>query len=134
MYQDNEHIAVMEPEQVNPELLEEALSDHPAKLRKLAEVIERTVNSETAKHNQQLFAEMERLNQSILDRLYEEELPENIIDEEPDNEFTHINNKKSKTLNFSPIKTLLLRPAAGYCHRHRRYGESVRKEPGTFLL
>lgn len=68
----------MEPEQVNPELLEEALSDHPAKLRKLAEVIERTVNSETAKHNQQLFAEMERLNQSILDRLYEEELPETL--------------------------------------------------------
>lgn len=104
LYQDNEHIAVMEPEQVNPELLEEALSDHPAKLRKLAEVIERTVNSETAKHNQQLFAEMERLNQSILDRLYEEELPENIIDEEPDNEFTHINNKKIKDIKFLPYK------------------------------
>lgn len=124
----------MEPEQVNPELLEEALSDHPAKLRKLAEVIERTVNSETAKHNQQLFAEMERLNQSILDRLYEEELPENIIDEEPDNEFTHINNKKSKTLNFSPIKNLITSARSRLLPSSSTIWESVRKEPGTFLL
>lgn len=114
LYAPEDEIKVIKPEEAKPELLEivnepkmtpedvvPAVSDSD----KIAALIEREISFELPDITaQNLAVNFESCNQEILDKIYEEELPDNIIDETQESEFTHINHTKVKDLKIIPRK------------------------------
>lgn len=116
LYESDNTVHVIVPETAKPELLESVqpspdllpvsqASADVASTDKIAALIEREISFELPSLSEkELSAGLENCNQDILDKIYEEELPDNIIDENADNEFTHINHTKIKNLNIIPLK------------------------------
>ena len=76
--------AVIKTEEFSAEILEEAMRPSVSQeVRRLAEEIKieaaQPLSAQKISGNAELFAQIELLNQDILDRIYEEELPDNII-------------------------------------------------------
>ena len=116
LYENDNVVHVIAPETAKPELLESAQFSQPlspkpetsadvAATDKIAALIEREISFELPSLSEkELSAGLENCNQDILDKIYEEELPDNIIDENAVNEYTHINHTKIKNLNIIPLK------------------------------
>ena len=86
-----------------PQKAEASLSLSPEKDKKIEKLIE---NLQAAKvsFDKKLCEQMEHINQDILYQLYEEDLPDNIIDEKKDEKFMHPCPKALKDLQILPDK------------------------------
>lgn len=116
LYGGNEAVHVIVPEEAKPELLEPLPVSEPlpaasevlpevSETDKIAALIEQEISFELPPLTEKkLLTEMESCNQDILDKIYEEELPDNIIDENAGNMYTHINHTKITKLKIIPLK------------------------------
>ena len=75
LYADDKQIAVIKNEEFSPELFEEAIEADA-----IGEWLEHNVDFTLPPHNTEAFAQLQQHNQDIIEQLYEEELPEDIID------------------------------------------------------
>ena len=91
------------PSQPAPQKAEASPSLSPEKDKKIEKLIE---NLQAAKvsFDKKLCEQMEHINQDILYQLYEEDLPDNIIDEKKDEKFMHPCPKALKDLQILPDK------------------------------
>ena len=91
------------PSQPAPQKAEASLSLSPEKDKKIEKLIE---NLQAAKvsFDKKLCEQMEHINQDILYQLYEEDLPDNIIDEKRNEKFMHPCPKALKDLQILPDK------------------------------
>lgn len=110
LYHPEEVVTVVRAEEANADLLKQVLEQsHPRpaststnmKNPPFSETEIPTNNTSAIAPNVSL-EDIENFNQDKLDRLYEEDLPDNIIDEQPQNRFIHINHTKVKNLNILP--------------------------------
>lgn len=100
MYEETIPVAVMPQEEAAPQLLEHALSQ-TEQADQIAGLIGREVNLEVPALKINGAQIPEARSQEVLDKLYEEDLPDDIIDE-TDSEDTHIYNKKIQNIKFLP--------------------------------
>lgn len=96
LYNDDEQIAVIKTEEFAPQLLEKAMRSKPKELNRLAEMLENNVELQVNPQTSEMFSELQKLNQNVLDRMYEEELPDDILDVE------HLSNPKLQGKNILP--------------------------------
>lgn len=80
LYDDGEQIAVIKAEEFAPHLLEQAMQAEPSELNKIAEMPENSVELQAPHKTSKMFGELQQLNQDVLDQMYEEELPEDILE------------------------------------------------------
>ena len=80
---DNEQIAIIKSEEFSPELLEKAMQASPKEINRVAEMLEDKKDLQTDEKTKELISALQDLNQNILDQLYEEELPEDVLEARP---------------------------------------------------
>ena len=83
LYDDDEQIAVMEAEEFAPHLLEQAMQAEPSELNRIAEMLENNIELQANPQTSKMFSELQQLNQDVLDQMYEEELPEDVLEAKP---------------------------------------------------
>lgn len=93
---DDEQIAVIKSEQFVPELYEAEMAEKSAFAKRVAELLKLDVESPQNRHCEEKYAELQKLNPDILEQLYEEELPDDVIE----NKTPH--NSKLAELNVVP--------------------------------
>lgn len=105
LYQEAEDTAVLKNEEFNPELAEKTLQQNPLHLEQLKLLVDKGVSLDIPEQNEKLFSEIEADNQVALDHLYEEPLPDNVIDVEDDQPFegtVHYSHKSIKEMKVVP--------------------------------
>ena len=75
LYANDEQIAIIKSEEFTPELLKNTMEADI-----IGNWLERNIDFNLPPHNEEAFAQLQQHNQDIIEQLYEEELPENIID------------------------------------------------------
>ena len=80
---DNEQIAIIKSEEFSPELLEKAMQASPKEINRVAEMLEDKKDLQVDEKTKELISALQDLNQNILDQLYEEELPEDVLEARP---------------------------------------------------
>lgn len=97
LYDDADaQIAVIKSEQFVPELYEAEMAERSAFAKHVAELLKLNVESPQNRHYEEKYAELQKLNSDILEQLYEEELPEDVIENKP------LHNPKLAELNIVP--------------------------------
>ena len=96
----DEEVHLIEPENANLEIFDSTSS----KTLKLAALVEQNLQFSFPSYDYGVFNKMENLNQSILYQFYEEELPNDIIDEKGNSQYIHENHKNIKDIKILPEK------------------------------
>lgn len=102
LYEKNGEIAVIHAEEFNLALFQEHQNAAPLYLASISELIAKQVSFEVRPQVNGLYSELEQFDQSILDKIYEEELPNDVIEERKAE--VHINNTDIKELKIIPNK------------------------------
>lgn len=96
LYEKNDVVAIVKPEEFNPILFQKSQNSAPIYLEGISELVAQQVSFSVQPKVNSLYGELEQCDQSILDKIYEEELPDNVIDE------LHINTTDVKKIKFIP--------------------------------
>lgn len=100
LYNDNEIIQVIKNEEANLDVFD---PKHEKGI-KLAALVEKNIQLKLPAYDETVFTQMENLNQTILYQLYEEELPNDIIDDKGNSQYIHDSHKNIKDIKFLPEK------------------------------
>ena len=102
LYEEEPAVEIVETEEFNPQKLEASLNKPDERQNQIAELIAREINFDMQPHEDFFAGTLEARSEDILDRLYEEELPDDILDVNPDNPDEHLYRKKASELKIIP--------------------------------
>ena len=102
LYEEEPAVEIVETEEFNPQKLEASLNKPDERQDQIAELIAREIKFDMQPHEDFFAGTLEARSEDILDRLYEEELPDDILDVNPDNPDEHLYRKKASELKIIP--------------------------------
>ncbi len=102
LYDEEPAVEIVETEEFNPQKLEASLNKPDERQDQIAELIAREINFDMQPHEDFFAGTLEARSEDILDQLYEEELPDDILDLDPNNPDEHLYRKKASDLNIIP--------------------------------
>lgn len=100
LYEKEDKVSVIKSEEFNPILFQKSQNSAPIYLESISELITQQVSFHVQPKVNSLYGELEQCDQSILDRIYEEELPDDVIDEQKT--VTHVTTTNIKDIKIVP--------------------------------
>lgn len=100
LYEDSELVNIVKNEEVNLEIFD----PKPEKQIQLVALVEKNILDSLPIYDKHVFSQMDNINQSILYQLYEEDLPDDVIDEKGNSQHFHETHKSIKDIKIMPEK------------------------------